>query len=114
MIRILIVAAAVALVLGGLGAAFSGARDQDPGPAIVLDEAPIDDDKSARDKHGADNAADGAKDGGGAAAGSGGNHSGKSFTVVHPQPVEADDDSDDADEPDEPDGADDSDDSDDD
>ena len=94
----LIIAVAVLLVLGGVGTALSSAHDQDPGPAIVLDRNPVDDSKSGQNKSGADRARDDAQqDNEGANVSDDGDDT--SFTVAHPQPVEADDDEPD-DEPD--------------
>jgi hypothetical protein len=86
MIRLAIVVVAAVLVAGGVGVALSGARDPDPGPAILLDEAPtagveIDADDAA-ERHspkvdGGDQRVDARSDA-------------DPFTVVHPLPVEAD------------------------
>jgi hypothetical protein len=95
MIRILIVVAVVAFVVGGVGAALSGAEDMDPGPEIVLEKAPIDD----ADKKGA-----GAASGGDNAKPGDDRRDDDSFTAAQPQPVKADepDEADEADEADEP------------
>ena len=108
MTRILIIAVAVLLVLGGVSTALSRAEDQDPGPAIVLDKDPVDDAKSgqgtatprARRRQGDD-----AKhDDEGARVSDDRSDGDDTFTVAHPQPVDAaDDEPDDEPEPDEPD-----------
>ncbi len=98
MTRVLIIAVAVLLVLAGVGTALSSAHDQDPGPAIMLYEDPVDDAKTGQDKGGADRAKDDAQhDYEGAKTSYDGDDT---FTVAHPQPVEADDDEPDDDEPD--------------
>jgi hypothetical protein len=107
MIRILIIAVAVVLVVGGVGAALSGAEDQDPGSAIVLDKAPIDAAGSTPDRNGAGASAGGhgAKDGDRVGPSKDLSDEGDPFTAVQPQPVKADE----PDEPDEPDELDESD-----
>ena len=100
MIRLVIVAVAVVLVVGGVGAALSGAQDQDPGPAIVLDKVPVDDAGAAHDKNGADGAK---KDRGERQLNV--RTDDDPFSVAQPLPVRADvpDEPDELDEPDEPD-----------
>jgi hypothetical protein len=111
MIRILIIAVAVVLVIGGVGAALSGAEDQDPGSAIVLDKAPIDAAGSAHDGKGAGASAGGhaLKDGDRVGPSKDRSDEGDPFTAAQPQPVKADepDGPDDSDEPDESDESDD-------
>ncbi|NLE22736.1 MAG: hypothetical protein GX624_08160 [Actinobacteria bacterium] len=90
MTRFVIIAVAVLLALGAVGAALSNAEDPDPGPAITLDKDPIGDGTSGQDKGGDDRAKDDAR----------GDHEDArvsvdgddTFTVAHPRPVDGDDD----------------------
>jgi hypothetical protein len=104
MIRILIVVAAIALVVGGVGAALSGAENRDPGPAIVLDKDPSDDARTVHDRKAFEAASGGhiATESDRAQPSDDRSAHGDPFTAVQPQPVIADepDEPDDADEPD--------------
>jgi hypothetical protein len=107
MIRVVIIAIAVVLVLGGVGAALSGAQDPDPGPAIVLDELPPGTAAPTHDKDSAGYGADRAQKHGRQKPVSV-RSEGDPFTTVQPEPVRADqpdepDQPDESDEPDEPD-----------
>ena len=113
MTRILIVAAAALLVLGGVSTAFSPAGDIDPGPAIVLDKDPGGDTVSSQGadsaddpKHsspggytkagqGADGADDASYDEQSARVRKDDTTGGATFTVAHPKPVNAADEQDD-------------------
>jgi hypothetical protein len=84
MVRILIIVIATALVLAGVSAALPRAPGQDPGPAIMLQGAPVDgssgkDDSPRKDK--------GARDRDGDRDDDRDDH--ESFTVAHPKPIEA-------------------------
>ncbi len=96
MTRILIIAVAVLLALGGASTALSHAEDQDPGPAIVLDGDAVDDTTSGQGSDGVDDAK---HDDEAARVSDAPSDGDDTFTVAHPQPVEADDEPDDA-EPD--------------
>jgi hypothetical protein len=109
LIRLIIVTVAVVLALFGANAAFSHTRGPDPGPAIVLDQPPVDDVSSPRDGERAGRASGSKRsdspkqDSARSSTGHGDGAADHTFTVAQPQPIEAHDDSGDADETDKPD-----------